>query len=138
MPSSKTPREARTEIYADFLAHWLASSASAVPIAWDNVDFKQSGVEYIRVQLQHVSGTIAALGNEKYRREMLMTINIWTPEGGGQKRSDELGEVVLAFIETFSLTVFRVRDPGFNEIGVFDGFYQSSVVATIEYDALRT
>lgn len=138
MPSTKTPRQARTEIYADFLAHWLASAQSAVRLAWDNVDFKTAGTEWVLVQLQHTSGTIAALGNEKYRRTILLTFNIWTPEGGGQKRSDEIGEAVLDYIETFALDGFRVRDPGFNEIGVFDGYYQSSVLATIEYDALRT
>lgn len=138
MPSSKTPRAARTEIFTDFQTFWLASSQSAVPLVWDNVDFKTAGTEFVLVQLQHTIGTIAALGNEKYRREMLATWNIWTVEGKGKRRSDEIGEAVLDYIETFALTVFRVRDPGFNEIGVVDGYYQSSVIATIEYDALRT
>lgn len=138
MPSSKTPREARTEIFTDFQTFWLAGAESAVPLAWDNVDFKTAGTEFILVQLQHTTGTIAALGNEKYRREMLLTFNIWTVEGKGKKRSDDIGEAVLAYIETFALSVFRVRDPGFNEIGVVDGYYQSSVIAFIEYDALRT
>ena len=138
MPSSKTPREARTEIFADFRAYWLASSESAVPLAWDNVDFKTAGTEFVLVQFQHATGTIAALGNEKYRREGLLTFNIWTVEGKGKKRSDEIAEAVLAYVETFALSVFRVREPGFNEIGVVDGYYQSSVIATIEYDSLRT
>lgn len=138
MPSSKTPREARAEIFADFQTHWLASTESAVPLAWDNVDFKTAGTEYVLVQFQHTTGTIAALGNEKYRREALLTFNIYSVEGSGKRRSDEIGEAVLAYIETFALTVFRVREPGFNEIGVVDGYYQSSVIAIIEYDALRT
>ncbi len=138
MPSSKTPREARAEIFADFQTFWLASGEAGVTLAWDNVDFRTAGTEFVMVQLQHTTGTIAALGNEKYRREMLLTFNIWTVEGKGKRRSDEIGEAVLAYIETFALSVFRIRDPGFNEIGVVDGYYQSSVIAIIEYDALRT
>lgn len=138
MPSSKTPREARADIFSNFQTYWLASGESAVPLAWDNVDFKTAGTEFVLVQLQHTTGTIAALGNEKYRREMLLTFNIWTVEGKGKRRSDEIAEAVLGYIETFALSVFRVREPGFNEIGVVDGYYQSSVIAIIEYDALRT
>lgn len=138
MPSSKTPRVARTELYDAFLTFWLASSQSGVPIAWDNVDYKTDGTEFIRVQAQHIAGEIAALGNEKYRRELLMTINVWTPEGAGQRRSDEVGEAALEFFETFSIGGWMIRDPGFNEVGVFSGYYQSSAVATLLYDSLRT
>lgn len=138
MPSSKTPQQAREQLYQSFLTYWLASSASEVTLAWDNVDFKTLGTEFVHVSSAHIGGTIGALGNEKYRRIVILTINIWTPEGAGQKRSDELGEAVLAWIETFDLAGWRIRDPGFNEVGVFSGYYQSNVITTLEYDALRT
>ena len=138
MPSSKTPRTARQDLYQSFLTYWLASSFSEVSLAWDNVDFKTLGSEFVHVSSAHRSGTIAALGNEKYRRVVIMTINIYTPEGAGQKRSDELGEAVLGWVETFNLAGWRIRDPGYTEVGVFSGYYQSNVIATLEYDALRT
>lgn len=138
MATSKTPRQARTELYDSFLTYWLASAESEVSLVWDNIDFKTQGTEFVHVSSAHVSGTIGALGNEKYRRTVILTVNIWTPEGAGQKRSDELGEAVLAWIETFNIAGWRLRDPGFNEIGVFGGYYQSSVIATLEYDSLRT
>ncbi len=138
MPSSRTPRQARTSIYLAFKTYWDAASESGVKIAWDAVDFKTTGVEYLLVQLRHAAGTIAALGNEKYRRIAVLTININTPEGSGQKRSDEIGEAVLGFLETMDIAGIRVRDPGLVEAGITRGFYQSSGIATIEYDALRT
>lgn len=138
MASSQTPKQARDALYAAFNTYWLSTAYAAVTLAWDNIDSHQDGAEYVRVQAQHVAGTIAALGNELYRREILLVLNIFTPEGQGQQRSDELAEAVLAFVETLNVSNFRVRDPGFNEVGVFDGYYQSSVLANIEYDALRT
>ena len=138
MPSSITPRGARTSIYASFKTYWDASAESAVRLVWDNIDFKTAGTEFVHISSAHVSGTIAALGNEKYRRTLILTINIWTAEGSGQQRSDEIGENVLAWIETFAVAGFRLRDPGFNEVGVFSGYYQSNVIATLEYDSLRT
>jgi len=138
MATSRTPREAREAIYQSFFTYWSGTPQSEVSLVWDNIDFKMQGTEFIHVSSAHVSGTIGALGNEKYRRTMILTINIWTPEGSGQKRSDELAEVILAWVETFNVAGFRIRDPGFNEIGVFSGYYQSSVIATLEYDALRT
>lgn len=138
MASTKTPRAARVELYTAFKAHWDGGAESAVRIMWDNIDAKTDGNEFIFVQFQHIGGTIAALGNEKYRREGIFVVNIWTPEGGGQERSDALGEAVLEYVENFSLAGWRIRDPGFNDLGVFDGYYQSNVSATLEYDALRT
>jgi hypothetical protein len=138
MASSQTPKAARDLLYAAFKTYWDGTAYAAVKIAWDNIDSHQDGSEYLRIQGQHIAGTIASLGNEHYRRQMLFIVNIFTPEGQGQQRSDELGEAVLAFIETLDLGNFRVRDPGFNEVGVFDGYYQSSVSADLEYDALRT
>jgi len=138
MATSRTPREARELIYQSFLTYWLSTSQSEVSLVWDNIDFKTQGTEFVHVSSAHVSGTIGALGNELYRRTMILTINIWTPEGAGQRRSDELAEVVLAWVETLDIPGFRPRDPGFNEIGVFSGYYQSSVIVTLEYDALRT
>lgn len=102
------------------------------------MDYPTDGTEFIAVQFQHISGTIAALGDECYRREAIMTINIWTPEGAGQRRSDQVAEAALEFLETFALGGWFIRDPGMNEIGVFSGYYQSSAVATLLYDTLRT
>lgn len=144
MPSSKTPRAARTELYADFWTFWQASAAAldedgnVVRVMWDNIDAKTDGSEFVFLQFQHIGGTIAALGNEKYRRDGIFVANIWTPEGKGQKRSDELAEAVLEYVETFNLAGWLIRDPGFIDVGVFDGYYQSNVSATLEYDALRT
>jgi len=109
-----------------------------VPLLWDNIDAKLDGTEFVRVQSAHASGTIAALGNEKYRRTLILTLNIWTPEGGGQQRSDEVSEVVLDFLETFSLASWTIEDPGLIDAGVFDGYYQASALATLKYDTLRT
>lgn len=144
MASSKTPRAARVELYTDFKAHWDASplalndDGDIVRVMWDNIDAKTDGDEFIFVQFQHIGGTIAALGNEKYRRDGIFVVNIWTPEGKGQERSDALAEAVLDYLEKFSLGGWRIRDPGFNDLGVFDGYYQSNASATLEYDALRT
>ena len=140
MPSSKTKRQARTELYAAFKTHYDASGLSPLlPIAWNNVPFKQTGVEYIRVTFAHASGTIAALGNEKYRRIGILTINVWTPEGDdGDERNDEIAEVVMDFLETFDLAGWRIRDPGPVDTGVADAYNQSAAIATLEYDTLRT
>lgn len=141
MPSTRTPREFRTAVQASFKAHWDAytfSNGNRPPVVWDNKGFQRQGGEYVHVSISHSTGTIAALGNEKYRRLGNIVINFFVPEGEGQARQDELAEALLAWFETFSVAGVRLRDPSYNEAGSFGGYWQSSIQAGFEYDAVRT
>lgn len=139
MPSSRTPREFRTEMQESFLTYWNASGLDPLPpIVWDNKPFTREGDEYVSFNIAHATGTIAALGNEKYRRLGRVVLNIWVPEGDGQQRTDELAEAALGWFETVELAGVRLRETGYNETGSFGGYWQSAIASQFEYDAIRT
>lgn len=139
MTTSKTPGQARTQIKTSFNAAIAASSIAGIGIAWGNKFYARDGKEYLRFSAQHLPGQLAALGNQFYRRPLLVSVDIFVPEGEGEARTDTIMEVVLGWVETLNLAGFRVRDPvGPNDVGVFDGFNQSNVSAQMEYDSLRT
>lgn len=138
MATTKTPRQARLNILQSFKDYWDASPYASVPVVYDNVNYKTDGSEYVGVGVAHNGGTIASLGNEQYRRTGVLVVNMNVPEGNGQARIDALAEAVLEWIETFNVAGIRLRDPGYNEIGSFGGYWQANVSAGFEYDAIRT
>lgn len=138
MPSSATPRVVRTAVQLNFKTYWDAVEATPAPVVYDNKHFPTDGSEYLHFNFSHAGGTIAALGNEKYRRSGIIVINIFVPEAQGQARADALAEFALAWLETFSVLNVRLRDPGSNDIGAFGGYWQANASASFEYDALRT
>jgi len=133
-----TPREFRVAVLQDFKTYWDASGPTpAVQVAYDNIDIKPDGAEWIQFTVGHGSGTIAALGQKFFRRTGLIVANIYVREGQGQQRIDEIAEALLAWIERFEVGGGRVRDPGYIELGSVGGWWQANVSATFEYDALR-
>ena len=105
---------------------------------YDNKDFPADGAEYVHLNIAHVSGTIPALGNDKYRRSGVLVVNIWAQEGKGMSRADELAEAALGWLETLELAGVRFRDPGLTESGASGGYWQGAASARFEYDTIRT
>lgn len=140
MASSKTPREARVAVQASFLAHWQASAHASIPIAWRNKDRPSNGSSFVAFTFQHTLGDLAALGQELFRRSVLITVQLYmATEGEGEAASDAALETVLAWAESFNVSGFRLREgPSPNELGNFGGYYQAVVTLGVEYDALRS
>ena len=140
MPSSKTVAQAREQVHAAVVAHLNAAGEDPDLVGWDNLPVDVEGREFlIRFTMLHVSGTLAALGQTCYRRRVNLVFGIWTREGTGRARSDELVEVAISFFETLALEGFSlVIGPQVVDVTVAQGFLQVQVNAQFDYETART
>lgn len=142
MSSSKTPRMARVAVQQSFKTYVATTTVlKTLPIAWRNKDvIPTNGAPYMRFTFQHTAGNLAALGQQLFRRSVLITVQLFMAEGQGEEAMDTAGEELLEWFEKFNVAGFNMRDPSpsLNEIGNFGGYYQANVSLGADYDAFRT
>lgn len=97
---------------------------------------------WARVLVQHNIGFEASLrGAEqtrKYRREGLITVQLFTPAGDSLSSADTLGKLILdAFEGKKTPGGAWFRNARYNEVGPDGDFYQCNVLVDFEYDEIK-
>lgn len=136
--------EARDEMMETFRTAWMASETSQeLPVIYPDVsDEPPTSGGYARITVAHTGGTQATLANaegkRRWRSTGTLTVQLFTPPGGGQVLSDKLVTIAKnAFqgVSTAGGVVFR--DVSIREIGAVSGWYQANVLVAFEYDEVR-
>ncbi len=144
MPANKTPASVRDAINAAFLAHFEAAGESRAIVAWDEEPFDTTDVKaFVRFGFQHNIGTRAALGagsSQYVRRFGIVSAQVFVRKGNPVARRDALTETVMDFLEDpqFSAAGMSLEDPGFDDLGLVDGWHQVNCTAQGRYDLIRT
>lgn len=135
---------ARDEILAFFRTAWTANGeSSSVPVLWDDVKGEiPANTAWARVTVQHASGEQATLsdhvGNRKFRREGLVTIQVFTQFGQGLRKADVLGKIAAdAFEGKATQNQIWFRDVTVNEIGQSGDWFQTNVLVSFIYDEIK-
>lgn len=144
---SSTPTVARDEMLALFKAAWDADPESTgIPITWMNVvgtppeafDANGNPQTWARATIMHTDGGSANIGNTRFMRLGLVTVQIFTPSGQGLEKSDKLADVVLgAFEGQTTPSGVWFRGGTINEVGPSEAWHQTNVTLSFEYDQLR-
>jgi hypothetical protein len=136
--------EARDDILGTFRTAWLASETSQdLPVIYPDVsDEPPTSGAYARLTLVHTGGTQATLANaegkRRWRATGTLTIQLFTPPGGGQVLSDQLLVITKnAFQGVTTADGVTFRDVTIREIGAVSGWYQANVLVAFEYDEVR-
>lgn len=137
---SATLEQARDEINAQINTAWMASVTSqGYPIAFDDVEEPPITQEaWCRVNVAHNGGGNANIGNKRFYRLGIVTVQIFAPLNDGLKKNDQLVKIVQDALEgqaTASGVWFRsVRS---REVGPDGNWHQTNVVAEFEYDEVK-
>lgn len=137
--------QARDEVMAVLKAAWDANSSSQdVPLLyWDTAQKPPSEGAWARAIMQHGGGGQATLsgetGSRRFRYTGIVTIQLFTPTGGGLVLSDTLAQVVrnaLAGVTTDPGQV-HLRNVRSVEVGQEGVWFHTNVLADFEYDEVR-
>jgi hypothetical protein len=144
MPANKTPASVRDALNAAFLTHFEAAGESRAIIAWDSEEFDTTSVTaFVRFGFQANLGTRAALGagtSQFVRRFGIVSAVVYVRKGQPVARRDALTEIVMDFLEDpeFSAAGVSLEEPGFDDLGLVDGWNQVNCTAQGRYDLIRT
>lgn len=147
-----TLAQARDEIHELFYDAMAADTeaAAVTVLAWDTLtdvpttsDNQQNPLPWARITVQHFGANQATLSSDvsnrrRWRRNGLVTVQIFTPFGTGLSMADRLAMIALGAYEgkdTPSGVWFRnVKS---QEIGQSDSWFQTNVSAEFEYDEVK-
>lgn len=141
-----TPTAARDAILTLFKTA-IDANAPAVTVIYDDVKTEiPTGAtdEWMRVQVEHLERTQPTVGNavglRRYRSSGLVTVQIFTPFGGGLTRADVLSDIVFDIfdgISTGSGDGITFRNVTMREIGQSGNWYQTNILVDFEYDTVK-
>jgi len=126
---------AREAIYQRFVDQWGGSSA----FTFDNEQFDPpAGVPWVRVSVRHSFGAQETLGgapNRRFSRGGLIFVQVFVPLDSGNKAADALAQSARAIFEgTHFATDVRCSDVTVREVGPSEGWFQTNVECSFEYD----
>lgn len=127
---------ART-IWAAALA--ATSLPSDSPLTYDNLNFDppDDGSVWARLTIQNLNGDRAALGKGMtlFRREGLVTIQIFVPIGSSTFVADQLSDSIAeAFEDAAAVGNIWFRNTTMREVGPDGTFHQVNIVTQYVYD----
>ena len=132
-----TVNEARNAVMSRFNALWN----NETPIAWDNLDYSSNVEEFVRISMQHNTGSqvgLGPVGDRLFRKSGLIYVQVFTNLKTGASRSDILAEKAWdIFLDNAGLVWFinqRINHIGRDSEGKF---YQQNVSAEFIYDSIR-
>lgn len=136
-----TITEAKEAMALQFITAW----ASETPVTIDNEEFDppvNPPVPWVRFAVRHTASTQETLGrpgNRRYSRIGSAFVQVFTPQGIGTARADELARRARLAFEGLTLagTTVRFLDVIIREIGVSGQWYQVVVEADFEYNETR-
>lgn len=151
-----TINEAYDDILLTFRTAWLANADSAgIPVKYPDVaqdDFPPAGVDannnplpWVRVSVLHNPGaggqsTLSGeVGQRRFSRFGILTVNIFTPSGGGRVLSQTLQQIAMRAFEGVrtagtGVVFLRVRPVEAGPDGIYD---LNNVIVDFEYDEVR-
>lgn len=117
----------------------MTALESSVQIVWDNgprlaaLPDQQTG-EWVRYSWRPAQDLAAAIGGLLYRGVGVVDVQVFTPLGKGQGRSERIGRSIQALFRDQSIAGVFVRGVSFSNIGEVNGWHQSQVRISITAD----
>jgi hypothetical protein len=120
------------------------SWGNSTPIAYDdvvNVEIPPSpAATWVRLNIAHVDGYQASIGSpnsNKFRREGLITVQIFQPQGQGSIDARKKADLVIPIFQGKQISGITFYDVQAREIGNDGaGWYQINVLAKFYYDEI--
>lgn len=113
-------------------------------IIWTDTaaDIPKDGKDYVRATFRHAEGEQVALagdvGNRRFERRGLLTLQAFFVSGQGQLSTDEWGQVMLDSLEGKETPEGIIwRNVAFREFGTDGDWFRADVVAEFEYDQIK-
>ena len=128
--------KAAVDAVVGLVAIWDDTKAS--PPSGDDADPQP----WVRVLIRHVDGFQSSLvgeaGNRRFTRLGLLTMQLFTPFGGGLAENDSIASALRAAVEGVSTpNGVWFRNARVAEVGQDGPWFQTNVLAEFEYDELR-
>jgi len=130
---------ARETIYQAFVTGWGATTQ----ITFANESFTPPvDASWVRLAVLHQTGnqeTLGEVGNRRFRREGIISLQIFTPEGNtGLRAMDALVGTASPIFEGRTLTgPIWCTDANAYEVGISDGYYQFNIDINFAYEETR-
>ena len=139
---SATFAQARDDILAVLKAAW---DPTGHPMAWPSVAFTGPPLPpspWARASIAHNAGRQATLagadGTRRWRRQGILTVQIFTGVGSGLAVSDSLSKIVVdAFEGATTPRQIWFRNVRLIEIGPDGDWHQVNVLVEFEYDEVK-
>lgn len=137
---SLTFAEARDEIYTVFKTAWDPTGYS---VFYEDVakDRDTRNTPWAVLTLRHATGfqaTLSMPGTRVFRREGILTVQVFTPVGKGLQDYYGLAKVVVDAYEGHSTPGgVWFRDTRIAEVGRDGKFFQSNVLTNFQYDEIK-
>lgn len=140
---SLTVAQARDEMLTLITAAWTAN-AGGLPLFYDDRPGEPptNGTGWARVNIQHNLGAQSTIsnpiGNNLFRRDGLLTVQIFAPIGKGLSQADALAKVALdAFEGKSTPNGVWFRKVRMREIGPDKSWFNVNVYAEFNYDEAK-
>ncbi len=135
---------ARNTIVSHFRTAWLAQTPPIPELQYDDVraDLPDGDESWARIFVRHGSSSQVTIGKatqRRFRRIGLITIQVFTPAGGGLSLNDIYAKVAMDAFEGTSTggDAIEFRDVSSQEVGVDGPWFQTNVTATFVYDETK-
>jgi hypothetical protein len=140
-----TIAQAIDEIHGIFKTAWDADSSSQnVPVLYSDVsDEPPVSGAWARITISHSSSFQATLssdsGTRRYRRVGTVTVEVYTPTGGGRVLSTTLSTIAKNAFEGVTTAPGQVifRNARLIEVGQEGNKYHVNILADFEYDEVK-
>lgn len=137
-----TFEQARDSMLEQVTTAWAATGN---PLVYDDLagSVPKTAVPWARVTVSHNTGGQATLANHsgqaRWRREGVVTIQVFTPTGQGLTAADGLVQTVVNALEGVALDGgLWFRNVRVNEIGSDDSaWFQVNVIADFQYEEVK-
>lgn len=142
-----TYEEARDEILAHFTTAWNAQASPPLLLYDDKPRDLPKDAVYARVTVQHNVSSQVTLGGKpslggggrRFRRNGIVTVQIFTPFGDGLTTADPLVDLAVDAFEGEDTGSDRIEfhEVRANEVGHDGVWHQTNVLAEFEYDRVK-
>lgn len=135
---ASTYEEARDLLSAFVTTEWNTATSSA-PLLYDNLNADRPADPSLfgRLNIQHVSGMLAALGASRFRRMGVLSVQVFVPLGSGTQQADQVAESLVEALEGVGPLVLEniwFRNIGMREVGPDGTYHQVNVEADFTFD----
>ncbi len=136
---------ARDAIVSTFKTAWDAQTPPVPQLLFDDVrdEIPAATSPWARIQVRHNVSQQATLagevGNRRFRRFGIVTVQIFTPGDGGLTDSDKFTKVALDAFEGQNTggDAIEFRNARINEIGEDGPWFQANVISEFTYDTVK-
>lgn len=133
-----TYEQARDVLSAFVTTEWNTATTSA-PLLYDNLNADRPAVPSIfgRLNIQHVSGMLAALGASRFRRMGVLALQVFVPLGSSTQLADQVAQALVTALEGVgpaTLENIWLRNIGMREVGPDGTYHQVNVEADFTFD----